>query len=514
MSPVARIALLGAMLVALIVIAFLPAFGAEFLNLDDDKLYTLSFRWRGLDAVRLRWMFGTTMMGHYQPLTWVSAAVDYALHGLTAPSYPEAGAYHATNVLLHAAGALALFALAARLFRLAAPAWDSRTRVVTAAAAAALWAVHPLRVESVVWLTERRDVLSAPFFFLALYGWLGWATADRHTPRSTARAWAVSGMSALAALALCDALDFSTASQVRVASPLLFAIGALAWTAALVVLGRGTGRGLTLGLTAACMLLSLLAKAWGIVLPALFALLDVWPRRRVGNVPMRELIAETLPFFALAIIFARIAQAAQASGLGVVKTWTEHPFTARIAQAAYGLLYYPAKTLAPLDLQPLYALPHHLAIGELPWLLAVAGALASSAVLIACARRAPAIAAAFAAYAVIVSPVLGFTQSGPQLVADRYAYVAGAPFAILVAGAVAWLGAARRSALVGAALVLLALTIATYRQATYWRTSTSLWERAYAIDPDNPATLISLGTLRARQGQVESDPGHARALLD
>jgi tetratricopeptide (TPR) repeat protein len=140
--------------------------------------------------------------------------------------------------------------------------------------------------------------------------------------------------------------------------------------------------------------------------------------------------------------------------------------------------------------------------------LAVAGGL------VAFRGRAPALCAAAAAYAVIVAPVLGFSQSGPQLVADRYTYLAGMPLVLLAAGAVPALAARRPETVATVAVMLiLASAAATWRQATFWRTSTTLWERAYALDPDNAGTLVSLGNLRAQEAQAQNDRRRGMALL-
>ena len=209
---------LGIALVGLVVVAFLPAFDAQFLNFDDDKLYTLSYRWRGLDTLRLRWMFGTAQMGHYQPLTWLSVALDHALYGLTPPAHPEAGGYHATSVGLHAAAALRC-SRSPRACCAGRPQWNARTRLIAAAGAAAIWAVHPLRVESVVWLTERRDVLSAPFFFLALWAWLGWAAPGSAGARTMSIERAALALSAPPASPGGARSISSTPTQVTIGAP-------------------------------------------------------------------------------------------------------------------------------------------------------------------------------------------------------------------------------------------------------------------------------------------------------
>src|SRR5580765_7586050 len=133
-----------AALVVLVFAAFAPALSGEFLQWDDEDNIALNHDFRGLDAAHLEWMFTTDRMGPYQPLAWVSLGIDHALYGLGGPEvYPEALDYHRTSVAIHALAAVAFFFLAKRLLR--AP--------FAAFVAAAFFAIHPLRVESVAWVT-------------------------------------------------------------------------------------------------------------------------------------------------------------------------------------------------------------------------------------------------------------------------------------------------------------------------------------------------------------------------
>jgi len=148
-----------ALLVALVVFAaFAPALSNGFVNWDDDVNLTDNPHFRGFSAAHLRWMFTTTLMGHYIPLTWLTLALDYTLWGMNPRGY------HLTSVLLHALDAALVFLVARRLLR-DAP-------VGAAAAAALVFGLHPLRVESVAWVTERRDVVSGLFVLLALVAYL------------------------------------------------------------------------------------------------------------------------------------------------------------------------------------------------------------------------------------------------------------------------------------------------------------------------------------------------------
>lgn len=144
------------------ILPFLPALTAPFLQWDDAANLVENAHWRGFTAANIRWMLTTMHGGPYQPLSWLSYAFDFTLWGA------NPAAMRATNYLLHAASAVLLFLVAEELFREASPAASARERLAASAFAALVWAVHPLRVESVVWLTERRDVLSGVFYLLAV----------------------------------------------------------------------------------------------------------------------------------------------------------------------------------------------------------------------------------------------------------------------------------------------------------------------------------------------------------
>src|SRR5262249_20613828 len=163
---------LPVLIIALTFIFFLPSLYNGFVDWDDVKLLLENFQYRALDWSNLRWMFGTFYMGHYQPLTWLTYALDYFLWGL------DPFGYHLANLLLHSINALLFYFLALRLLALSVGAEASSRLRLGAFLAALLFALHPLRVESVAWITERRDVLSGLFFFAALLCYLKAAATD------------------------------------------------------------------------------------------------------------------------------------------------------------------------------------------------------------------------------------------------------------------------------------------------------------------------------------------------
>ncbi len=432
------------------------------MNWDDELNLTDNPYWRGLGWRQFRWMFTVLHGGHYQPLSWVSYAIDYRLWGL------DPFGYHLTSLALHAANAVVFWLVAMELLRAAEPpgASASEDGVRLAAAAGALFfAVHPLRVESVVWASERRDVLSGLFFLLTILFYL---RAVRAPVRRCAH---------LAAATLCFAL-------------------------------------------------SLLSKAWAITLPAVLLVLDAYPLRRLGaGRPPWPVLREKIPFALLAASAATLALLAQQ--VEAMRPLGQHGIIARVAQAAYGLCFYVWKTIVPLDLSPLYLLEMPLDPTEPRYVLALAIVVAAAAALVAVHRRAPWLVAAVACYVLIVSPVLGFVQSGQQKVADRYTYLACMPFAVLAAAGVgraaaAWPPAARRSSAAVGAGVLLALGILTTQQTRRWHDSLTLWTHALALDPASYIAWTNRGVVRQLAGDLEgavedydsalaANPGHAEA---
>src|ERR671923_1602028 len=289
-------------------ITFLPILWNQFVDWDDYDNLLNNPNYRGLGWSQIRWMFTTFHMGHYQPLSWVTLAVDYLLWGLNPVGY------HLTNLVIHAANASFFYFISRQLLARALPvaADESSWRLsLSAASAALLFAIHPLRVESVAWATERRDVLAGFFFLWTIYCYLRAASSPQvHSHRR----WL---------------------------------------TAAVFIYG-----------------LSLLSKATGMTLPLALLVLDFYPLHRLQGgpanwlkSPLRNLLLEKLPFFVLALVFALSALFAQRS-IGALKPLQDYDVASRMGQAFYGLSFYLWKTLVPTRLSPLCELP----FDPQPWL--------------------------------------------------------------------------------------------------------------------------------------------------
>jgi len=471
-------------LFVLILLAFLPALMAGFVDWDDDNLLFKTTTYRALTTDSLRWMFTTSYAGHFQPLTWLSYSLDWALWKR------NSFGYHLTSVLLHAFTAIIVCFLTRRLITVArqtagnSPAAESlpdRNPALTLCSvlAAALFAIHPLRAESVAWLAERRDVLSGFFFVASVAAYLRYAAS--HSP---ARVFANR--------------DHRTRWHF--------------WYLAALTL----------------QLLSLLSKATATTLPLVLLILDVYPLRRLARSGQDDfkrtfrVLLEKAPFFLLAIIGGLRAWSAQADA-GAMYSLAEYGLLARFAQACYGLTFYLGKTVWPAGLGPLYQLPTS---GMLPGAAICASAIVVSLLAllaIALRRRVPCVTAALAVYAVLLAPVLGFFQSGPQLVADRYSYLSCLGFAVLAAAGLFALvrrvsaGGRRRSlaaVVLACSLALTALFHATFAQSDFWSSSPALWARSVEVSPDSSIAHANYADSLAALGDLPAAAQHYRRSLE
>ncbi|MFM7141049.1 MAG: hypothetical protein ACKO2K_03930, partial [Alphaproteobacteria bacterium] len=331
---------------------FLPALGGAFLTFDDDVYVTANPMVRdGLTARGLAWAVRSFDTGNWHPLTWASLMLDAQFHGLSP------GGFHLSNLLLHGANATLLFLLLARV----------AGSLPVAAAGAIAWAVHPLRTESVAWISERKDVLSAFFGLLAVHAWLGSSPRDLLRPGR--------------------AIERSAPPRIAATTLLLAA--------------------------------SLACKPMLVTLPLLLLLLDAWPLGRLadaGDVPGR--VVEKWPPWAVAAVASAVAIVAQ-RGAGAVARFDRLPLAERLANAAISPLRYLVLTACPSGLAAVVPFPESgwgAAAG-----LGAAGLLA--AISLACwlvRRRLPSLAVGWGWFLVALLPVAGLIQVGVQSIADRY----------------------------------------------------------------------------------------------
>ncbi len=430
----------SALIAGATVAAFWPIVGNGFLTWGDRADLVTNEHFRGLSAANLRWMATASQAGHYQPLSWLTFAVDWSLWGM------DPRGFHLTSVLLHAACAVAVFFLLLELVRaagIASPALRAAAVVGTL-----VFALHPLRVETVAWATERRGALSGVLLVLAVLAYLRWARARP-------------------AVGLADRR----------------------YVTAVVLFG-----------------LSLLAKEVGFVLPVVLLVLDAYPLRRWrGWRATWPLVAEKVPFVVLSVAIAVVA-GRDAATSGYNRSLADYSVGQRVAQCFYGLGFYLEKTVLPVGLSPLYPIPPHLDPLAPRFVASAMAVTIFTLGLVAVARRTPAPLVAWLCAVVLLAPVLGVVQAGLQIAADRYTYVPAIALSAAVAGGLARAWADPRtlrwSAPV-ALLVLVALAAGTWRQAHVWRTSETLWRQAVAVDPTNVFAHNDLGSALVEENRPE-----------
>jgi tetratricopeptide (TPR) repeat protein len=426
----------------------------------DDWIFVVrTTGFRGLDLRHLRWMASTATMSTFAPLAWLSYAVDYSVWRL------DPFGYHLTNLLLHAANAVLFCGLARLLLSRVFP-QESRAALRAGAVLAALaFAVHPLRVESVAWVSERRDLLAGAFFLATI-------------------------------LLYVKAQAEGTARRRRLMTA-----------------------------SVACFALAALSKPSVVPLPLVLLLLDYFPleRLRLTMAPAAaaRLLFEKTPYLLIAAADAFMAVRAQVVTRNFVPV-AHYGLVSRLAQSLYGLGFYLERTLVPMRLSALYPLPDRLGLMEpMVWRSLLALAAAAWAL-----RRSGAAgkasAALWAYYLAMLLPVLGLLQNGPQLVALRYSYLACLGWALL-AGSVGvracrdwegrrfgsvWIGAA---AALGAGIVLNAGLV--QRQIRLCHDDVRLWAGVQARYPSSFNANLNLADALVRAGEPRSGVPYAREAL-
>ena len=436
---------------ALGALAFLPALGAEFVNWDDEVSFLRNPDYRGFGLTHLRWMFTTTLLGHWSPLTWMTWSLNYVMGGL------DPFGYHLLSVLLHAIN-IALFYLVARhlLARGTGSSPSSPAVVAGALFAALVFGAHPLRAESVAWISGRRDVLCATFYLAATLAYLRGVAGGGSI---TARGW---------------------------------------------------------GLSVAAFAAALLAKGSALTLPLTLLLLDVYPLRRRA-LGWRGLLVEKLPYALLAAGAAGMAIVVRQDS-GNLTDYGRYGVGARVALTGYTLWFYPWKTFWPSGLAANYELPAQVRLSEPRFVVALVAVVAITAILIRLRRRWPAGLTAWISSAIVLAPISGAVRSGEQLAADRYSYLSALGLAVLAGAALTWMlqrGARQRLAgVMAAGAAVGALAVGTWLQTATWHDSETLWRRAVSIDPACSLCVSNLGRVIAKEERLDEAEGFARRAID
>jgi Tfp pilus assembly protein PilF len=425
-------------IVLLTLLVYVDVLKFDFVSYDDGLYVTENKRIKaGLSWDNIAWAFTTFYDANWFPLTLISHMADVGLYGV------RAGPHHMNNVLIHTANTILLFLLFRRTL-------DS---VWMGGFIAVVFALHPQHVESVAWVSERKDVLSTFFWLVAMLSYVWYARRPK-------------------------------------------VVGYL--------------------LTTALFILGLMTKPMPVTFPFMLLLLDFWPLGRISGVspappqdiyarrPLSALILEKVPFFIISAVSSVVTMIAQKSGDAVVSL-QNLPFGFRLGNAAISYVKYIFNTIFPYKLSILYLLPP-----EIPPVNAVMAALVL--VLIGLyaiwnAQRFPYLFTGWFWFFGTLVPVIGLVQVGGQAMADRYSYMPSVGLSIIAAAGVpALLGKVRHYRgiiAVVAALLIVFYTVSTKRQLPHWSNSITLYKRAIDATAGNKVAYYNLGLVYAEMGRYD-----------
>jgi protein O-mannosyl-transferase len=463
------------LLLAAIAVVFGQLRHYELVDFDDLAYVTANPKiTAGLTVDSVVWAFTRAHEGYWSPLTWLSYMADIQFFGV------HSGALHMTNVLIHAATTCLVFAVFMRMTRAR---WPS-------ACVAALFAIHPLHVESVAWVAERKDVLSAFFWFLTIWTYLRYV--ERPSPMRyvlVAAAFACGLMSKPMIVTLPVVLllldfwplgRFADARSAALKGPPYASPG----LSGLQSVGRSAG-------------LSAFAKATA-------------DRRSLGGGwsgarSDLALVLEKLPLLSMALVMSAITFVVQRNAGAVVSLGSASPVT-RAANAVVSYAVYLLEMIWPRGLAAIY--PYPLAVPLWHAALSTVVLATISILVFRAARRFPYLAVGWGWYVVSLLPVIGIVQAGPQARADRYTYVSMVGIAVMVAcgltDAVRGRSLALRRMLGAATFMALAIYAAlAWRQVTYWKDTETLFRRAIAVTSGNYVAHEGLGSALRHQGRVD-----------
>jgi hypothetical protein len=451
-------------------LVYLPALRNEFVNWDDGLYVYENPHIQSASMKLVQWAFFSFHAANWHPLTWLSHSMDYAVWGLNPLGH------HLTNNVLHSLNTLMVVFLVKTLVEISQkkPGYgessdfvpDGNRGLIVGGVSGLLFGIHPLHVESVAWIAERKDVLCALFFLLSLRSYISFVIG-----RADGRS-----------------------SQGGTVSRFLD-------TRYLCALG--------------CFALALLSKPMAVTLPLVLLIIDWYPCGRIQSPgTLRDAVVEKIPFFMLSVLSSILTILAQGSEKAIVPFQVK-PLTARIIMGADALTSYLSKMLLPVHLVPFYPNPDDISFLSLKYLFHVLLVVAITAACFMVIKRQKVWLAVWSYYVITLLPVLGIIQVGGQSMADRYAYLPSiGPFALLGVGAAKAFekvysahprGRTMKCAfLIVGCMVVLLLSFKSVRQITIWRNSISLWSYVIHKEPDKmtPA-YYNLGLVYGRKGLLD-----------
>jgi protein O-mannosyl-transferase len=462
-APIGVVLALSIALAALTLLLYQPVRHHSFVHWDDQDYLTANPHvQRGLDSESFRWALTTFHASNWHPITWLSHLLDVSMFGLNARPH------HVVSAVIHAINSALVLLV---LWRMTGSAWRSSL-------VAALFALHPMHVESVAWVSERKDLLSAMFGLLTVGAYAQYVRHGDPGAIIKRRVW-------------------------YAATAVLFALG-------------------------------LMCKPMLVTLPAVLLLLDVWPLKRwqpfsqnsdtsvtARLSTLRGLLLEKLPLITLSIASCVVTYFAQSQG-GAVKALSHAPLLTRVGESLLAYGAYLTKLIDPTALSFFYPRPTNVSWFDVASAAALLLGLSCTAWVLR--RRVPYLLMGWLFFLGTLVPVIGIVRVGAQFYADRYTYLPYLGLSVALAWAAGDVLMKRGPAIkaifiTGLVLWLGALSLLSSRQIQVWRNSETLFNHALKLDPTNPRALGCLGELAQRRGDkpaalgyyaaaIKSDPTH------
>jgi protein O-mannosyl-transferase len=411
----------------------------DFINFDDDKYVSDNPHVRnGITVEGIEYAFTSFKDFYWHPVTWLSHMLDCQLFGV------DAGWHHVTNVVVHTANVILVLLL---LLRLTGAFWRSTL-------VAALFAIHPLHVESVAWIAERKDLLGCLFWLLTTWMYVGYVRGPKSSQRKR-----------------------------YVLAVLMF-------------------------------LLAIMSKPTVVTLPFALLLLDYWPLERLTLASAVKLVREKIPFFALSFVSSVITYLGQKQG-GAVQDLNKLAPGVHIRNVFVSYVLYLRDLIWPRSLGVLYPLPHSIPVSS--FLLSIVILMALTVLVLRQWRKAPYLAVGWLWYLGVLTPMSGIVQVGEASRADRFTYIPSIGLFVLIVWG-AWEAAQRysvkRSVLACiSALLLLAFAARAWNQVGYWRDGETLYTHTITITGSNPLLENNLGATLEQKGEWREGEKYLRASI-
>lgn len=450
-------------------VVYLPALWNDFVLWDDDLFIYNNLRIRSLDWNFFKWAFSDISVSHWRPLVWISHALDYSIWGMRPLGH------HLTNVLLHAANTFIVVYLAIRLLDVSnrvrmkhdlPPLLTDQAILITGGVAGMLFGLHPLHVESVAWITERKDVLYSLFFLLSVSAYIRYVEIAAE----------------------------SAASQ-KEERAFFFNRHYL--------------------LSLAFFVLALSSKAMAVTLPFVLLILDWYPLKRMNCLKdFAAAFKEKLPFMTFSVSIAIVTVIAQKKS-GAMSFDESVQLPERVLVAFKALIVYLWKMLAPVNLVPFYPYEKDISLASFAYSGSIVVVIGITVACIVIAKKRPLFLAIWGYYVVSLVPVLGIIRTGTYSMADRYTYLPSLgpflAFGLFVAWGLAKVDLMKQrpsliKLLVAVTAIFLfsGMSYLTVKQIAVWKNSLVLWSYVIEKEPDRvPIAYNNRGLAYKEIGQVE-----------